>query len=90
MEDRYFKIVSRDTGKAYEVWFKSGRWSCSCPHWMFRLRKTGAQCKHIEDAKNHDKRQAEIQDELERNWDKLDWSWDEKPPKPDLYEDEDD
>lgn len=23
------------------------RWECSCPHWIFRLRKSGANCKHI-------------------------------------------
>jgi len=27
-------------------------WKCSCPHWIFRLQRTGEDCKHIIDVKD--------------------------------------
>jgi len=39
--------------KTYRVTqYESGVWKCSCPNWIFRLQKTGNDCKHIVDAKS--------------------------------------
>jgi hypothetical protein len=27
---------------------KAGDWSCSCPHWQYRMAPIGGHCKHIE------------------------------------------
>jgi SWIM zinc finger len=26
---------------------RAGEWSCSCPHWQYRLAPIGGHCKHI-------------------------------------------
>jgi hypothetical protein len=47
-KDQYYSVVDRD-----------GRWSCSCPHWGYRLKGKAA-CKHIDIAKTHDARMENI------------------------------
>ena len=37
------KFKSPDSGNIYEV----TPHSCTCPHWQFRLSRTGGKCKHI-------------------------------------------
>tara|TARA_A100001201_G_scaffold139096_1_gene130683 strand:+ start:3059 stop:3295 length:237 start_codon:yes stop_codon:yes gene_type:complete len=40
-------------GKDYNTQYNNQRreWSCSCPHYMFRARKRGLDCKHIKAGK---------------------------------------
>lgn len=43
----------RDPHKQYRVSLTGdGSYKCSCPHWIYRLQKTGEDCKHIVDVKN--------------------------------------
>jgi len=40
--------ILSDSGGVYYVSLDStDSWSCSCPHYVFRLKKTGQICKHI-------------------------------------------
>ena len=43
------KVKSTKTGKTYNIHrdIRSKKWNCTCPHFLFRLRKTGTHCKHI-------------------------------------------
>jgi len=40
-----FKVESHTKGKFYIVDLNQP--SCTCPHFMFRLKSTGGECKHI-------------------------------------------
>jgi predicted nucleic acid-binding Zn finger protein len=59
-----FKVKSKNSDHTYVVVCEGERkaWKCSCPHWMFRLRKSGVACKHIvqmqEWEKQHDALEA--------------------------------
>lgn len=50
---RQWKVLSDKEGKPpYKVSLTmDGKYKCSCPHWIFRLQKTGEDCKHITDVK---------------------------------------
>ena len=39
--------------KKYRIEYDTKRreWSCSCPNYMFRMRKRGLDCKHIKEVK---------------------------------------
>lgn len=44
-----------DPSKVYVVTkTHEGKWACSCPAHIFRYRKQGKDCKHIEEVKNED------------------------------------
>lgn len=51
---KQWKIPSDNGGdKSYTVSLTmDNRYKCSCPHWIFRLQKTGDDCKHIMDVKD--------------------------------------
>jgi len=50
---KQWKVRSdRDPDKQYVVSLKpDGTYECSCPHWIYRLKKRGGECKHIEKVK---------------------------------------
>ena len=50
---KQWKVRSeRDPSKQYVVSLKpDGTYECSCPHWIYRLKKRGGECKHIEKVK---------------------------------------
>lgn len=35
-------IVTRDEDQG-------GRWTCTCPHWVYRCNDSGDDCKHIDE-----------------------------------------
>lgn len=45
-----YNILSSDKTSWYQVIKNQDKWSCTCPHWIFRLKKKSV-CKHIEEAK---------------------------------------
>ncbi len=47
--DDVYVVPSRSSNNEHEVMFNKDRkrWECSCPHFVFRLRKTGTHCHHI-------------------------------------------
>jgi len=50
---KQWKVRSdRDPNIQYVVSLKpDGTYECSCPHWIYRLKKRGGECKHIEKVK---------------------------------------
>lgn len=48
ISDGSFDVYNEAKGILYRVDKKVKRWSCNCPHWHFRLRLYGANCKHID------------------------------------------
>jgi hypothetical protein len=40
-------VYNEVNGALYQVLRETRRWSCTCPHFIFRLRKAGGECKHI-------------------------------------------
>ena len=50
---KQWKVRSdRDPNMQYVVSLKpDGTYECSCPHWIYRLKKRGGECKHIEKVK---------------------------------------
>jgi predicted nucleic acid-binding Zn finger protein len=42
------KVESSNKSTSYDVSFNGEHWTCSCPHWMFRLKNSKTHCKHIE------------------------------------------
>lgn len=50
-----FKVESSSKGKFYTVDLNAP--SCTCAHFLFRLRSTGEKCKHIDAAEQHSARQ---------------------------------
>jgi len=49
-----YQILSSDGVKTYTCSnYLDGRWTCNCPHWLFRL-KGKSSCKHIDEAKLHE------------------------------------
>ena len=46
-----FKVESSSKGKFYTVDLNAP--SCTCAHFLFRLRSTGEKCKHIDAAEQH-------------------------------------
>ena len=48
--DKVWTILSKDSGKEYDVLIAGNRKTCTCPHWQYRLRLSKAKCKHIEQA----------------------------------------
>lgn len=48
--ERYL-VQSSSGSKKWEVDLKKN--SCTCPHFLFRLRKTGGDCKHLQAVKAH-------------------------------------
>lgn len=49
-DDKYL-VESSKPGRFYEVDPKNG--TCTCPHFMFRMKKSGGVCKHIEQIRQH-------------------------------------
>ena len=50
---KQWEVPSDNGDKIYKVSLTlEGTYKCSCPHWIFRLQKTGEDCKHIDDIKN--------------------------------------
>jgi len=57
-----------DPRKEYTVTlYSDGTWKCSCPHWIFRLQKTGEDCKHIRSCRGSEFEQAFILGENNAN-----------------------
>lgn len=60
-------------------------WSCTCPHWIHRLRGSGTHCKHIDkvidDNERNQRAQSEIAAQFEQGYG-TDWE-DSSPSKPD-------
>ena len=48
--ERVYRVESRTPGRFYTVDLANGK--CDCPHFLYRLRKTGGECKHIAAAKS--------------------------------------
>jgi|SRR3990170_3275216 len=49
---KQWEVPSDNGDKTYKVSLTlEGTYKCSCPHWIFRLQKTGDDCKHIMDVK---------------------------------------
>lgn len=48
-KDDIFFVQSSKKGKYYKVSLKNG--TCDCPHFQFRLRKGGGDCKHLKAVK---------------------------------------
>lgn len=47
---KQWNVISQDSGKKYVVSMKhDGVYSCSCPHWIYRLQAKGEHCKHIKE-----------------------------------------
>lgn len=67
-QDMRFELVSYDSGKLYEVGCTDGKWWCSCPHFIFRLKKKSA-CKHIVQKKEEVAEQDRL---MALDW-KCDW-----------------
>ena len=44
-DDGTYRVESHVKGRYYIVDPK--KQSCTCPHWMYRLARTGGRCKHI-------------------------------------------
>lgn len=42
-----YDIYNEINGQRYRINQSPKGYECSCPHWLFRLHKTHAQCKHI-------------------------------------------
>jgi len=61
-----YYIQSSDKSKTYTCLEDKGKWSCTCPHYLFRLRGKGC-CKHIDEAKTV----ATIDPEMA--WRSIDW-----------------
>lgn len=50
--DRYIVVGGEELSgenTTYQIAFDKNKkmWTCSCPHWIYRLRKTKGKCKHI-------------------------------------------
>ncbi len=48
-KDGHYSVGSSTPGKSYEVDLKKN--TCTCPHFIHRLRRTGGDCKHIKAVK---------------------------------------
>lgn len=59
-----FKVESHKKGEFYKV--DVNKPFCSCPHFMFRLIKTGGECKHIKAVKEKYAIKKEAQKKLVR------------------------
>lgn len=59
-----FKVESHIKGKFYKV--DVNKPFCSCPHFMFRLIKTGGECKHIKAVKDRYTEKKKAQKKLLR------------------------
>ncbi len=46
-----YKVESHTPGKFWTV--DLAKCTCSCPHYLYRLRKTKGECKHIKAVKEH-------------------------------------
>ena len=46
-----FDVYNEDSDTRYSVDIRPKYYSCSCPHWYYRLRKSRSICKHIEMAR---------------------------------------
>lgn len=46
-----FDVYNELNGRRYEVDINTKTRSCTCPHWLFRLKKSKGVCKHIKMAK---------------------------------------
>ena len=64
------------------------KWTCSCPHWMFRLSKSGTRCKHIDKVIDDNRRNEEAQRAAMKRYEAgLGSDWDDQPVKPDEDDD---
>lgn len=50
--DRYMVVGGEELSgenTIYQIAFDTSKklWTCSCPHWIYRLKKTRGKCKHI-------------------------------------------
>lgn len=45
------RVERQDTGSEYRVVHDTRGWTCECPDWRYRRRKTGEDCKHIRELK---------------------------------------
>lgn len=74
MDDVVRTLKSRDSGEEYTIryTYDDKFRSCTCPHWQYRLRVSGVQCKHPKQLKEHDELQAILQTKIaahfEKNW----------------------
>jgi predicted nucleic acid-binding Zn finger protein len=49
MPMREYSVESSKGSTRYKVTeYEDGKWACDCPHFLFRLRKSGTACKHID------------------------------------------
>ncbi len=48
-KDGHYSVESSTPGRFYEVDLKKN--TCTCPHFIHRLRRTGGDCKHIKAVK---------------------------------------
>ena len=82
----------KDINKVYTVEsldFQDGiqKWVCSCPHWIFRVSKTGGRCKHILFVVQHNKEQERLQEEMLRGMEGgCGMDWGDLSPKNEEYE----
>lgn len=61
-----YLVESSVKGKQpYEVEAHDGGawWSCTCPHWQWRLRASRGRCKHIDAVIAHNKEQEKLQEQ---------------------------
>lgn len=73
-----------------EAFDEGKRWTCTCPHWIHRLKKSGTRCKHIEFVIENMKRNEEIQAQIAADFENGLLDFGDDYVKPDLYEDDDD
>lgn len=74
-----YVVEAHDQGK---------RWSCTCPHWLYRLAKSGTRCKHIDQViadnaqqERNERLQAEIAATFEKGYG---FDLDDDEEKPDV------
>jgi len=71
-----------------EAFDEGKKWTCTCPHWVYRLKKQGTRCKHIDFVVDNMRKNEKLQEELMREFEQNGLGWEDEV-KPDLFDDED-